>query len=89
MDNFVRTRKKNGKPVIYIHPITGDYKVPMEPDAAMPLRYKMQGYERREFNSYFEHNAWCRSKGLVNHYAEGVRNDDDVAHSGNKDSLGK
>lgn len=78
MDGFVKKRYKVGKPVVYIHPVTGDYKIPASEEQEMPLRYKMQGYERREFNSYFEHAAWCKSKGLVNHYAEDVRDDGDV-----------
>lgn len=61
------------QPMIWIHPVTGDYKVPPTNDVEMPLRYKMQGYEERRFNSYAEHNRWCKSKGLVSHAAEGVR----------------
>ena len=66
------------RPVIYIHPVTGDYKIPGRNDVEMPLRYKMQGYERREFASYHEHAAWCKSKGLVNHAIEGIKEDQDI-----------
>ena len=66
------------RPVIYIHPVTGDYKIPGRNDVEMPLRYKMQGYERREFDSYFEHQRWMKSKGLVNHAAEGIREHEDA-----------
>ena len=69
------------RPVLWIHPVTGEYKVPGRNDVEMPLQYKMQGYERREFNSYFEHQQWMRSKGLVNHAAEGISVD--------RDALGK
>jgi len=78
MYGFVKRRKRVGKPVIWIHPVTGDYKIPPADDCPIPDRYKLQGYERREFNSYFEHSAWCKSKGLVNHYAEDVRDDGDI-----------
>lgn len=78
MDGFVRKRKKVGKPVMYIHPVTGEYRVPASDEQEMPLRYKMLGYERREFNSYHEHAAWCKSKGLVNHYIEGIGDDKDA-----------
>lgn len=66
------------RPVIYIHPVTGEIKYPMKGDVEMPLRYKMLGYERREFNSYLEHASWCRSKGLVNHAVEGISVDIDA-----------
>lgn len=69
---------KKDRPVIYYNPVTGDYKIPMRTDVPMPSRYQMQGYERVEFNSYLEHAAWCRKRGLVNHMAEGIKVEDDA-----------
>lgn len=78
MDWFVKARKKYGNPVVYVHPITGDYRIPLAPDEPMPERYKLQGYERREFTSYLEHQKWCNDHNLVNKYAEGISNEDDI-----------
>ena len=64
--------------VVWENPITGEFKVPPDPDAPLPSRYEMQGFVRREFNSYFEHSAWCRKHGVVNHKVEGIHNDDDA-----------
>lgn len=69
---------KSDQPMIWIHPVTGDYKVPPTNTAEMPLRYRMQGYEERRFNSYWEHQQWMKSKGLVNHRAEGIAVHEDV-----------
>lgn len=66
------------QPLIWVHPLTGDYKIPPTNDVEMPLRYKMQGYEERRFNSYMEHARWCASKNLVNHASEGVSVDKDA-----------
>lgn len=77
MDAFVRTLKKRGKPRVWIHPVLGEPKFPMG-DEPMPLRYKQQGYEERVFESYFEHKQWCKSKGLVNHALEGIKDEDDA-----------
>lgn len=65
------------RPVIWINPITGEYRIPGRNDIDVPLHYKMRGFERREFNSYWEHKAWMKSKGLVNHAAEGIKEDED------------
>lgn len=78
MDWFERTRKKYGKPIVWVHPLTGEYRIPPDEDAPMPERYKMQGYEVREFSSYFEHQKWCRDHGLVNHFVEGIKEDQDA-----------
>lgn len=69
---------KKDRPVIYIHPVTGDYKVPMKAEVDMPLRYKMLGYERKEFDSYFDHQRWMRSKGLICHKTEDISVDKDA-----------
>lgn len=79
-----------GIPVLWINDVTGDYKVPMDPDVDIPLRYKMQGFVRKEYPSYFEHKQICKKLGLVNHRDEGVRNDDDLLQRGvDTDSIGK
>lgn len=77
MEIVITGRKENRKPRIWIHSVTGELRYPMG-DEPMPLRYKMQGYEEKVFESYFEHQRWCKSKGLVNHAAEGIRNDGDI-----------
>lgn len=69
--------KPNRKPRIWVHPVNGEPRFPMG-DEDMPLRYRMQGYEEVIFNSYFDHQRWCKSKGLVNHAAEGVLADGDL-----------
>ena len=71
------------KPVIYIHPVTGEYRIPGRNDTDMPLRYKMLGFERKEFSSYFEHQRWMRSKGLINHAAEGIPVHEDALKKNN------
>jgi len=76
--DFSFKRAKRGKVVLWIHPISGEYRVPPDDQVEMPLRYRMQGYERKEFNSYFEHMAWMKSKGLVNHATEDVPDDGDI-----------
>ena len=63
---------KRDQPTVWIHPVTGEYRIPGRNDIAMPLRYKMLGYEEKRFNSYFEHQTWMKSKGLINHAAEGI-----------------
>jgi len=73
-----RTYKKQGKPVVWLNPITGDYKIPPRDDLPMPSRYELQGYVRKVFDSYFEHQSWMKKVGLVNHAAEDVRNDGDI-----------
>lgn len=69
------------QPVVWIHPVTGEYRIPGRNDIEMPLHYKMRGFEEKRFESYFEHKQWMKSKGLVNHAAEGI----DVT----SDALGK
>lgn len=69
------------KPVIWLHPVTGDYKIPMHNTDPMPSRYEMAGYIRKEFDSSWEHASWMKKVGLVNHAAEGISVD--------KDALGK
>jgi hypothetical protein len=78
VSNFVRKYHKHGKPTVWIHPVTGDYKIPPTDDTVMPLRYRMLGYEVREFHSYHEHQRWMKSKGLVCHATEDVRDDGDL-----------
>lgn len=77
MEIVITGRKENRKPRIWIHPVSGELRYPMA-DEPMPLRYKMQGYEERVFESYFEHQRWCKDKGLINHAAEGVADHEDV-----------
>lgn len=69
------------KPVVWLHPVDGRYEIPPRNDVPMPSRYEMQGFVRKEFDSYFEHAQWCKKVGLVNHGAEGISVD--------KDALGK
>lgn len=78
MDVQFPKSKKHGKPVVWMNPVTGEYRIPPSDDVDMPLRYQMRGYVRHEFTSYFEHQAWMRKVGLRNHAAEDVRNDGDL-----------
>ena len=71
MEIIITGRKENRKPRIWIHPVSGELRYPMG-DEPMPERYRMRGFEERVFESYFEHQRWCKSKGLVNHAAEGI-----------------
>lgn len=79
MDGFVRTRQKYGRVVVWEkdNPVPGDYKIPPADNAPMPSRYQIQGYIRKELN-YWEHKAFCKRHGLVNHAMEDIRNDGDV-----------
>lgn len=89
MDIYIPKRNKRGNPVLWLNPVTGDYRVPMDPDAPIPDKYKALGLERREFTSYHEHQSVCKKLGLVNHYDEDIRNDDDLLGRGeSKDSIG-
>lgn len=78
MDVQIIKRRKEGKAVVWLHPITGEYRIPPTDDAPMPSRYELQGFIRKEFNSYFEHQAWCKKVGLRNHAAEDVKDDGDL-----------
>lgn len=66
------------QPVIWINPVTGEYRIPGRNDAEMPQHYRDRGFEVRRFNSYFEHVQWMKSKGLINHAAEGIKDDEDA-----------
>ncbi len=89
MEVFFPRRKKSGNPVVYIHPVTGEYEIPMNPDVPIPLRYAVRGFIKKEFTSYHEHTSWMKQVGLVNHATEDVRNDGDIIkRSEDKDSLG-
>ena len=75
---IIKRTQKVGKPTIWIHPVTGEYKIPMHETDPMPQRYRDQGFERRVFNSYFEHKRWMESKGLICHATEDVPDDGDA-----------
>lgn len=69
------------KPILWTKtdPETGKVEIryPGRNDGDMPSYYKSQGYEKTEFNSYQEHQKFCRENGLVNHKAEGIRDQAD------------
>lgn len=79
MEGFVKNKKKVGRVVVWEkdNPLPGDYKIPMHDDDPMPSRYQIQGYVRKELN-YWEHKAFCKRHGLVNHLMEDVRDDGDA-----------
>lgn len=79
MDVHFPKSRKYGKVVVWEkdNPIPGDYKIPPVDDAPMPSRYEIQGYKRKEL-SYWDHKAFCKRHGLVNHAMEGVRDDNDL-----------
>lgn len=68
---------KNGKVVVWENDVTGEYRIPMFDDAPMPSRYEIRGFVRKEL-TYWEHKAFCKRHGLVNHAMEDIRNDEDV-----------
>src|SRR4029077_14359320 len=61
------------RPILWIHPKTGEVRYPGRNDGVMPKYYSEQGYEKKEFTSYQEHQNFCDSKYLVNHAVEGIR----------------
>lgn len=63
------------RPVIWQHPETGEIRYPGRNDGEMPSYYKSQGYERKEFSSYQEHQRFNKEHGLINHRAEGIRDE--------------
>lgn len=69
------------KPVLYIHPVTGQIEFPMRNDRPIPDRYSRQGFERKEFNSYQEHKKFCKDNGLVNQKAEDTPKHKDLQKS--------
>lgn len=77
MDGYVRKRPKHGKAVVWENDITGEYRIPPTDDAPMPSRYQIRGFVRKEL-TYWEHKAFCKRHGLVNHALEDVRNDGDA-----------
>lgn len=79
MESYVKQRRRVGKVVVWEHdpPIPGEYRIPPSDDAPMPSRYQIQGFVRKEL-TYWEHKAFCKRHGLVNHQMEDVRNDDDL-----------
>lgn len=63
------------RPIVWEHPTTGEVRYPGRNDGEMPKYYKDQGYERREITSYREHQKFNKEHGLVNHAAEGIRDE--------------
>lgn len=63
------------RPVVWEHPITGEVRYPGRNDGEMPKYYKDQGYERHEMTSYTEHQKFNKEHGLINHAAEGIRDE--------------
>lgn len=61
------------RPIVWQHPQTGEIRHPGRNDGEMPKYYKEQGYVKREFNSYHEHQKFNKEQGLVNHKAEGIK----------------
>jgi hypothetical protein len=55
------------RPVVYFNPATGKHATPMRADVPMPDRYRAWGYERREFTSVHELDAFCKANNLVHH----------------------
>lgn len=77
MEGFVKKFRKAGKVVVWENSLTGEYAIPMHDDDPMPTRYQMRGLERKELN-YWEHKAFCKRHGLVNHAMEDVPDDGDI-----------
>lgn len=65
----------NERPVVWQHPLTGEVRYPGRNDGEMPKYYKEQGYERKEITSYREHQKFNKEHGLINHAAEGIKDE--------------
>ena len=52
--------------VVWYNPTTGRHATPGRNDAPMPDRYRQLGYERREFTTLRELDAFCATNRLVN-----------------------
>ena len=63
------------RPIVWEHPVTGEIRYPGRNDGEMPQYYKDQGYQKREITSYQEHQKFNKEHGLVNHAAEGIRDE--------------
>lgn len=60
------------RPVVFENPQTGEVRYPARQDSPMMPGYKERGFERKEFTSYKEHQAWCKDHDVINHAAEGI-----------------
>jgi len=63
------------RPVVWEHPGTGEIRYPGRNDCDMPKYYKDLGYQRKEITSYKAHQQFCDERGLINHKAEGIRDE--------------
>lgn len=61
------------KPSVYENPTTGEKRF-LHTDY-MAKHYESQGFQKREFNSYYEHKKWCDQNGYVNHAVEGIKDE--------------
>jgi hypothetical protein len=68
------------RPIVWEHPVTGELRYPGRNDGSMPKYYAEQGYQKKEFTSYHEHQKFCKEKELVNHKVEGIRDSDKTAN---------
>ncbi len=60
--------------VVWYNPKTGRHATPGRNDVPMPDRYAREGFERREFSTLRELDAFCKQNKLVNeaaHYNRG------------------
>ena len=51
---------------VYVHPHTGRVVYPGRVDVPMPDKYRQWGFEKKEFTTVRELDAFCKSKNLVN-----------------------
>ena len=68
--------------VVWFDPKTGRHATPGRNDVPMPSRYAAAGYERREFTTLRDLDAFCKSNNVVNqqaHYNSNGRSFDDEA----------
>jgi hypothetical protein len=61
------------RPVVWENPHNGEVRY-LHTDH-MESHYKSQGFEKKEFPSYYEHKKWCDEHGVVNHALEGIKDE--------------
>lgn len=70
--------------VVWYNPKTGRHRTPGRNDVPIPDRYAKLGYERKEFTTLHDLDAYCKRENLVNeaaHYNKGSgRAYDDLSH---------
>lgn len=71
--SYKRSAQLLEKPTVWENPTTGEKRF-LHTDY-MEKHYTSQGFEKREFNSYFEHKKWCDDNGYVNHAVEGIKDE--------------